>query len=46
MSEITKAELSRVMAALGRKGGSVKSKRKAEAARRNGVKNKPKGKRK
>lgn len=42
MSEVTKAELRRVMSALGKKGGAVKSERKAEAARRNGAKNRPK----
>lgn len=42
VEKINKAELRRVMAALGRKGGKVKSERKAEAARRNGAKNKPK----
>jgi len=42
--DINQAELKRVMAALGKKGGSVKSERKAEAARRNGAKNQPKKK--
>ena len=42
--DINQAELRRVMAALGKKGGSVKSERKAEAARRNGAKNQPKKK--
>lgn len=37
--------LSQIMSELGKKGGASKSKRKIEAARRNGAKNKPKKKR-